>query len=106
MKSNCIIETIRLYGLLRAAKRQRGRLGPGEEIYVWARPSRARNGVVHVGCGVYCKATDSIRPISFKPDDPVDVPWWRAWTRLRFRGRYRLGDWPSTLAERERCRSV
>lgn len=100
MKSNCIVEAFRLYRLLRQAKAQRGKLGPGEEIYVWARPSRARWGIVHFGCGVYDKTTDAIRPISFKPDHPEDVPWYLAWKRLRFAGRYKLGDWPSTMTQR------
>jgi hypothetical protein len=104
-KSNCVIEAVRLLRAMTRAIREAGFLDadgkfvPGHEPYVWARPSRAKNGVMHCGVGVLNHHTDELTLLSFKPVAPVDVPWWKVLSRLRFEGHYRLGDYPDTKVE-------
>ena len=94
--SNCVIEGVRLYRMLRRARRAAGRTEPGDEIYWWGRESRAKNAPGHVGVGLLDKKTDQLRMLSFKPVVSEDLPWYLAWKRLRFIGRYRWGDFPDT----------
>lgn len=70
---------------------------PGQEPYLARRPSRSSpRWLDHHFVGALDLDTDRLALESFKPDRPVDVPWWRAWTRLLFRGRVRSGDFPAT----------
>ncbi len=49
--------------------------------------------------GRYNAATDSVIVESFKPEDPVDVPWWAVVAHIYFKGDVEYGDAPKIVWE-------
>lgn len=84
MRSNCIAQALRLF---------RKALREGKEPYLVLRPSRMRGGVLHMLYGEHDPVTDQVRVVSFKPTNPVDLPWWQL--PLFFEGEMRDGDMPT-----------
>lgn len=67
----------------------------GKEPYRWSRPSRSfPRWITHHGVGWRDSTSGLMEFESFVPDRPVDAPWWKAWTRILFRGRVKQGDTP------------
>jgi len=95
MHSNCLIEALREYRRRLRRWRQAGR-PRGQEPYLLKRRSRHEPRWIHhylVGRWRDCPhCGGGVQVESFKPDAPLDVPWWRAWSRLLFRGRWVAGD--------------
>ena len=69
----------------------------GAEPLIMARPSRSSpRWVPHFLVGTETPGGPIVDIVSFKPSSPVDVPWWRVWQRVAFRGTVREGDVPSS----------
>jgi hypothetical protein len=85
-RSNCLVEALRHYWALRLA---------GVRVAMWWRRSDARWSPFHCGWQIYDAGARVYRSFSFKPVAPeLDVPLWRAWTRLWFLGHIVEGDDP------------
>ena len=95
-ESNCMREGMRAFAADLQAWRAAG-AEAGAEPYIVLRPSRHPGAPFHVLVGRYDPGTDQIAVRSFKPVQPVGLPWWQAWRRWRFLGRWVQGDWPPTV---------
>jgi hypothetical protein len=92
MRSNCQLyawrEYWRRYVMWEAAGCPKGQ-GP----WLHMRPSKLRpRWAVHAQVG-----GGGLPTMEFVPVDHVDLPWWRAWQVLLFRGRVRPADFPTTV---------
>lgn len=102
MRSNCLFWLIPVYRRA-IARWVRAGLPPGQEPYIVIRPSRkAPRWIPHFLLGYYSQSTGIMRMTSFKPIDPSDVPWWKFFLHLWFKGREVEGDFADTVAIHQR----
>lgn len=95
MRTNCVIWALCEWRRRLATWRAAGR-PVGREPYLLLRPSRRDpRHLPHMLVGHRDSQSDLMHLESFKPDEPTDVPWWRAWSHIVFRGRVSRGDVPS-----------
>lgn len=93
MLSNCYLWARSRYRELESAWIKAGRPA-GQEPYILRRPSRSEpRSVPHFLVGRR-DHTGVMELESFKPDEPKNVPWYMAWSRLLFRGSVHRGDAP------------
>jgi len=91
-RSNCLIWALGTYAVRLRAWVRAG-MPAGLEPYLTLRPSRSRpRWVPHFLVAQRDPETGAMELDSYKPVEPVDVPWWRVWTRLLFKGRAVRGD--------------
>lgn len=90
---NCWVYGARRYAQHRADWK-RGGGADADQPYAVLRESRKwPPWVLHLLVADHRDAETGAMPLeSYKPTDPQDVPWWRVWTRVRFRGRRVDGD--------------
>lgn len=92
MYSNCLLWLIPAYRRA-IIEWMRAGMPEGREPYIVIRPSRKKpRWVPHFLLGFHHSADRTIDLTSFKPVEPVDVPWWRVFLHFWFKGHVVKGD--------------
>ena len=92
MRSNCIIEALRIYRELRRADE------PGATAWLCFRRSWERGVPFHMAAGQSNPYDDTITIVHFQPFEKKRKAWWPEW---KFPGFLKRGDFPSTVIPKD-----